>query len=233
MREMMEDVVLEGTGKPAQLERIHGGRKIGDGAKNRSGDGRYSATQIQLLVRGFRAGERSGGDDSGSARFAGGRAPWRRGGRTRVQARCRTGAGLHGCAARRADALRSWRRQRTRGQRRLAAGSDPQRKQDRKARFEEPSRGEESERRGADRSAFRRSGSWLRCPIWRGKRCARVTEDARGSGLSPTLIGSGVALEQFPERRHAGSARQPGDGAVRHEPAAICVPHVRPKGVGN
>jgi cell division protein FtsI (penicillin-binding protein 3) len=53
MRGMMEDVVLEGTGKPAQLNGYTAGGKSGTAQKIDPGTGRYSATQYNSSFLGF------------------------------------------------------------------------------------------------------------------------------------------------------------------------------------
>ena len=53
MREMMEDVVLEGTGKPAQLDGYTAAGKSGTAQKIDPATGRYSATQYNSSFVGF------------------------------------------------------------------------------------------------------------------------------------------------------------------------------------
>jgi cell division protein FtsI (penicillin-binding protein 3) len=53
MREMMEDVVLEGTGKPAQLDGYTAAGKSGTAQKIDPATGRYSATQYNASFVGF------------------------------------------------------------------------------------------------------------------------------------------------------------------------------------
>ena len=54
MREMMEDVVLEGTGKPAQLNGYTAAGKSGTAQKIDPATGRYSATQYNSSFVGSR-----------------------------------------------------------------------------------------------------------------------------------------------------------------------------------
>ena len=53
MREMMEDVVLEGTGKPARLNGYTAAGKSGTAQKIDTATGRYSATQYNSSFVGF------------------------------------------------------------------------------------------------------------------------------------------------------------------------------------
>jgi cell division protein FtsI (penicillin-binding protein 3) len=69
VREMMEDVVLKAR-EAGAAERIHGGGKIRNGAEDRSRHRTLFGDSVQFVVRRLRAGERSGGHDSGGARFA-------------------------------------------------------------------------------------------------------------------------------------------------------------------
>ena len=105
MREMMEDVVLEGTGKPAQLDGYTAAGKSGTAQKIDPATGRYSATQYNSSFVGFAPVNDPAIYDSGGARFAGGSASRRRSRRAGVQAHRRTGAGVSGGAARRSGAF--------------------------------------------------------------------------------------------------------------------------------
>ena len=105
MREMMEDVMLEGTGKPSQLDGYTAGGKSGTAQKIDPATGRYSATQYNSSFVGFAPVNDPAITilvvlDSPVGPHHGGA-----GGRARVQARGGAGAGVPGSAARCAVAV--------------------------------------------------------------------------------------------------------------------------------
>ena len=217
MREMMEDVVLEGTGKQAQLDGYTAGGKSGTAQKIDPATGRYSPTPVQCLVCGLAPVNESGGHDPGRASIRRSASTWRRSRRPGVQAHRRTSARLPGSAARRAVAFRhgDGKKFRQPDKSRRAHPAEDAPAEQAKARFRGCGRATENLTRSRAYGGFWRRAMRCRAQISRGKRCGRYARRARASAC-PVADWRRCCCGTVSRGRHGGFARQPGNRAVRH-----------------
>ena len=179
---------------------LYGSGKIGHGAENRSGDGPLFGDAVQLIVRWFRAGEQSGDYDSCGARFAGGAASWRRkwaglcssGSRNRCWRICDVPHDVP--APSDVETAKNLQMTPRRDLRSDDAADAAQ------ARFEAAVAKTKLPNSASVRRQLRlEMTSAIVVPSLAGQTVRGVTEECSRLGLMPSLIGSGVALEQFPE----------------------------------
>ncbi len=211
MREMMEDVVLRVRASLRSSTATRPAGKSGTAQKIDPATGRYSRTQYNASFVGFAPVNDPAISILVVLDSPVGCAPWRRGRRPRVQAGCRAGAGVPRRAARRADRPRISRRQRIRIRSRQARRWPWRRREASEARFEAAiAREKRSARRRPLHSA---DPDGVAVPDLTGQTVRGVTEACSRLGLVPSLIGNGIALQQFPDAG-TSAARQPRDGAI-------------------
>ncbi len=205
MRSMMEDVVLEGTGKPAQLTGYTAAGKSGTAQKIDPATGRYSATQYNSSFVGFApvnepaitilvvldspVGAHHGGEVGGPVfkRVA-----------EQVLAYLATAHDVPSTASgvETAKDSRAGDKQQTKAAENLAKA---------KARFEAVAA--KNGLRAAGQTVALSGEGGIEIPNLMGLTVRGVTEECARLGLVPELVGGGVALEQFPG---AGSQVPPG-----------------------
>lgn len=195
VREMMEGVVLEGTGKPAQLDGYTAAGKSGTAQKIDPATGRYSATQYNSSFVGFApvndpaitilvvldspVGPHHGGEVGGPVfkRIA-----------EQVLAYLRV---PHDVPSSDVETAQNSQKPGRSGSRQEGdAELGRQRFEDAVARASRPAA-------SAPTVAF--GDQSVVVPSLAGQSVRGVTEECSKLGLTPTLIGSGVAVEQFPE----------------------------------
>ena len=103
MRQMMQGVVLHGTGTQSQIDWIQFCRKDGDRAEGGSGDACLFAHEVRCVVCWIRADQQSGDHDCGDSGFAGGAASRRAGFGAGIYPHRAAGAGIPACPARCGD----------------------------------------------------------------------------------------------------------------------------------
>jgi len=195
MRELMEDVVIEGTGKKSQLDGYTSGGKSGTAQQIDPKTGRYSATQYNSSFVGFAPvndpaisilvvldspqGEHHGGMVGGPVfkRVA-----------EQVLAYLRVPHDVPPSSD--VETAQNSHKPARSGPREEDADSGRQRFEDAIARASRPSD-------SAPTVAF--GDQSVVVPSLTGQSVRGVTEECSKLGLAPTLIGSGVAVDQFPE----------------------------------
>jgi cell division protein FtsI (penicillin-binding protein 3) len=205
MRGMMEDVVLEGTGKPAQLNGYTAAGKSGTAQKIDPATGRYSATQYNSSFVGFTpvnepvitilvvldspVGAHHGGEVGGPV-FK----------RVAEQVLAYLGTPHDVPSPSDVQMAKNSRPAEIRSAARPGAESAES-----KARFEAAVAEKDSGATGPMAAFSGQDG--IAVPKLTGQTVRAVTEECAKLGLSPELLGSGVALDQFPG---AGSQVPPG-----------------------
>ena len=210
---MMEDVVLEGTGKPARLVGYTAAGKSGTAQKIDPATGRYSATQYNSSFVGFApvnnpaisilvvldspVGAHHGGEVGGPV--------FKRIAEQVLAYRDEP----HDVPAP-TDLETAQNQKSTRPDARRDAVTDSA-----EARFQAAAARTKQPLANATTVAFGDpNASSVVVPSLTGQSVRGVTEQCMRLGLVPALIGSGVAIEQAPRGRHPADARQPGDGAI-------------------
>ena len=194
VREMMEDVMIEGTGKHSQLDGYTSAGKSGTAQKIDPATGRYSATQYNASFIGFApvndpaisilvtldspVGAHHGGEVSGPV-FK------------RVAEQTLAYLGVPHDVPSPSDTETAKNARGARPDIGAASGGDAS-----EARFEAAvSKGRNAA--AAPTIAFAGQEN-VAVPDFEGESVRGVTEDCVRLGLAPSLIGSGIALEQFP-----------------------------------